>query len=497
MTDAMNALRTLQRRLYAYNYAMNVIGYDDATVAPAKSSEGRGEALEVLSAAVHGLIAESDLPALLDQARSGPLTEQEAAEVQELQRQYDQISKIPAQEYAAFAKLTSTAQSVWTRAKRTNDFALFAPYLEQIVDTRRRWAAYFDADKAPYDVWLDQFERGASMARLDEFFSALRGRIVPLLQKIRQSPCQPRTDFLRQDWPMEQQRQLARLVMELMGVDSTHCVLGESEHPFTTEFYKGDVRITTHYFPEDMVSSLYSVIHESGHALYELHIADRLKYTCLAGGSTMGVHESQSRLFENYIGRSQGFIHCLWPHLTRLFPQQLAGVTEREFYCAVNQAQPGLIRTEADELTYCLHVMVRYELEKQLMDGSLAVQDLPAAWNAKMKDYLGVDVPDDTHGCLQDVHWAGGDLGYFPSYALGSAYGAQMIQNMRSTLDLDALTAAGDLAPISAWLEEHIWQYGREKEPAWLVQNACGGAFDPDVFARYLEEKYTDIYALG
>ena len=388
------------------------------------------------------------------------------------------------------------AQSVWTKAKRTNDFSLFAPYLEQIVDTRRRWAALFDPDKAPYDVWLDQFERGTTMAKLDEFFAMLRGRIVPLLQKIQQSPCQPRTDFLDQEWPLPQQAELASRVMALMGVDKNHCTLGESEHPFTTEFYKGDVRITTHYFPRDMASSLYSVVHESGHALYELHLKDSLKYTCLASGSSMGVHESQSRLFENYIGRSEAFVHCLWPTLTELFPQQLAGVTEREFYCAINRAQPSLIRTEADELTYCLHIMVRYEIERQLLDGSLSVAGLPAAWNAKMKEYLGVDVPDDAHGCLQDIHWAGGDLGYFPSYALGTAYGAQMIAQMRKVMALEQLVAAGDLAPITGWLEERIWQYGMEKEPAWLVENACGGPFDPEQFAAYLEHKYADIYQL-
>ena len=496
MNEAMSALRRMQHRLYAYEYALRAIEYDDATVAPADSSEGRGEAVEELSSTVYSLIADPQLPALLQKAREGELTEQEAAEVRELQRRYDETSKIPAEEYAAFAKLTGTAQSVWTKAKRANDFAMFAPYLEKIVDTRRRWAAYFNPNEQPYNVWLDQFEQGASMAQLDEFFTMLRGRIVPLLQKIKASPCQPRTDFLDQDWPLDKQRELAARVMALMGVDPSHCTLGESEHPFTTEFFKGDVRITTHYFPRDMASSLYSVVHESGHALYELHLADSLKYTCLASGSSMGVHESQSRLFENYVGRSEAFVHCLWPTLTELFPEQLKGVTEREFYCAINRAEPGLIRTEADELTYCLHIMVRYEIERQLLDGSLAVADLPAAWNAKMKEYLGVDVPDDTRGCLQDVHWAGGDLGYFPSYALGSAYGAQMMQNMSKTFDPYAEVAKGNLAPIASYLEEHIWQYGKGKQPAWLVQNACGGPFDPENFAQYLEHKYSDIYDL-
>ena len=289
---------------------------------------------------------------------------------------------------------------------------------------------------------------------------------------------------------------LSAAVMKLMGIDEGHCVLSESEHPFTTEFYKGDVRITTHYHEDDMASNLYSVIHEGGHALYELHMADRLQYTCLSGGASMGLHESQSRLCENYLGRSLGFIKSLWPTLTELFPTQLAGVTPEAFYKAVNQCQPSLIRTEADEVTYCLHVMVRYELEKRLMDGSLAVKDLPAAWNAQMKELLGVDVPDDAHGVLQDIHWACGDLGYFPSYALGTAYGAQMMASMRKDLDVDALLEAGNWAPITGWLEERIWQYGKEKTPAQLLKNACGGEFDPKFYTDYLVEKYFAIYEL-
>ena len=496
MNASMQTLRQMQHQLYALEYALRVIDYDSATAAPSDSGEGRGEAMGGLSSAVYQLITDPRLPELFRTAREDGLNEQEAAEVRELERRYNETMKIPAEEYAAFAKLTGQSQAVWSAAKRSNDFSAFAPVLKEIVATRRRWAGYFDPDKAPYDVWLNQFEQGTTMEQLDAFFGMLRGRIVPLLHKIQASPCQPRTDFLHQSWPLEQQRQLAARVMDMMGVDKSHCALGESEHPFTTEFFKGDVRITTHYDPEDVASSLYSVVHESGHALYELHLADRLKYTCLASGASMGVHESQSRLFENYIGRSSAFVHALWPTLTELVPAQLDGVTEREFYCAINRAEPSLIRTEADELTYCLHIMVRYELEKQLLDGSLEVDGLPAAWNAKMKEYLGVDVPSDTMGCLQDVHWSCGDLGYFPSYALGSAYGAQMILNMKKDFDLEAHVAAGDLSPITAWLEEHIWQYGKEKLPAWLVENACGGPFDAEYFVRYLEAKYADIYAL-
>lgn len=236
-----------------------------------------------------------------------------------------------------------------------------------------------------------------------------------------------------------------------------------------------------------MFSNLYSVAHEGGHALYELNVDPKYDYTTLAGGATTGLHESQSRLFENYVGRSRAFIHYLYPTLLELFPQQLNGVTEEEIYRAVNRAEPSLIRTEADELTYSLHIMVRYELEKALMQGTLTVADLPAAWNAKYKEYLGVDVPDDTHGCLQDIHWAMGDMGYFPSYALGSAYSAQAVDDLRKTMDLDAQWAEGNMQPLKDALRSRVWQHGRAKEPQWLVQSLCGGAFDAAHYTNYLK----------
>lgn len=496
MNDAMNRLRALQKQMYALQYALNLIDYDAQTVAPREGYAGRGEALEVLTASHYALIADPALPALLENARQGELTPQQAAELAELQKQYDQLSRIPAAEYAAFAKLTNQAQNAWEKAKAASDFSLFAPFLEQIVAARRRFAAYFDPGKAPYDVWLDQFEKGLSMAQCDEFFAQLKVTLQPLVRRIVTEGKAPAAAFLQNTWPLEAQRALSAYLMELMGLDAGHCQLGESEHPFTNELYKGDVRITTHYHENDLASSMYSVIHEGGHALYELHIADRLAYTCLSGGASMGLHESQSRLYENYLGRSLPFIRCIWPELAKLFPNQLAGVSAEQFYRAVNQCRPSLIRTEADEVTYCLHVMVRYELEKRLLAGSLAVADLPAAWNAQMKELLGVDVPCDAQGVLQDIHWACGDLGYFPSYALGTAYGAQIMAKMRSELDVDALLEAGQLAPINAWLEDRIWQYGKEKSPAWLLQNACGAPFDPRCYTDYLVKKYSEIYQL-
>ena len=241
---------------------------------------------------------------------------------------------------------------------------------------------------------------------------------------------------------------------------------------------------------------MYSVIHESGHALYELGGADEHKYTVVAGGASMAIHESQSRFFENIIGRSEAFTAAILPKLQELFPEQLGGISPRRFYEMINKAEPSLIRTEADELTYALHVMVRYEIEKKMFAGELTVDEIPAEWNRLYKEYLGVDVPDDTHGCLQDSHWSGGDMGYFPSYALGSAYGAQMLAKMKEEINVDAVAASGSLKPISDWLSERIYQYASMYDPKELFEKVCGAPFDPTYYTDYLEKKYSDIYKL-
>lgn len=496
MKESIQAMRALEKQLYAYGYAMAVINYDGETVAPSGGAAGRAVAAEVLSKASFELLINDETAALLRRAADDAETEQETAEVRELQRRYDEICNIPAEEYAAFTRLTQESLPVWVAAKRNNDFASFAPYLEKILDACRAHAAYMDPDRDPYEVWLDRYERGLTIRACDQFFADLRAVIVPLLSEIRTRGASIRTDFLKQDWPLDAQKEVSKRIMALWGLDPAHCAIGETEHPFTSGFWRGDVRITTHYQPRDMVSNLYSVAHEGGHALYDSGSDPALDYTVLSGGATMGLHESQSRLFENYIGRSRAFIRCIWPTLTELFPAQLADVTEEEFYRAVNRAEPGLIRTEADELTYSLHIMVRYELEKALFQGKLSVQDLPAAWNAKYQEYLGVEVPDDAHGVLQDIHWAMGDFGYFPSYALGSAYGAQAMAGLKRALDLDAQVAAGDLSALKAALSDRLWRYGCLKEPQWLVKSLCGGSFDPAYYTRYLKDKYTALYRL-
>ena len=498
-TEELTAeLKELVSRLLAYNQATGVMYYDAATIAPRGGAADRGNTLAVLSQVIYELQTGEATGALLHalderKAELDPIT---ARQVSELLRDYDRTKKIPMEEYVAYQVLLNEADAVWHKAKVESDWPTFQPYMEKIVAFNRKLAAYLAPEKEPYDALLDQYERGLTMEKLDAFFSVLKEELVPLIRRIVREGKQPEDIFEGKEFPVEQQRKLSDWLMEAIGIDREYCSIGETEHPFTTGWSKHDVRITTHYHLEEPLSSLYSVVHEGGHALYELHVADELQGTVLAGGAAMSIHECQSRFFENIIGRSRGFVHNLLPQLQKLFPEQMAGITEEQLYRAANIARPSLIRTEADELTYSLHVLLRYELEKQLIAGTLEVKDLPRAWNAKMKEYLGLDVPDDRRGVLQDSHWSGGSIGYFPSYALGSAYGAQLLAKMRQSLDVDGVIASGDLSPIRAWLTERVWSKGSLYDPQEIFLQAAEAPFDPHYYTRYLVEKYSAVYGL-
>ena len=498
LETAREQLKILQAKLAAYGHATSLIFYDGVTTAPKGTAANRGQTLSILSEESYKLATGEETLALLNEldAHKEDLSAAEQRMVFLLLKDLRRLQKIPMREYVAYQKLLVEADDVWHRAKETSDFELFRPILEQIFETNIRFAGYCAPEKHPYDYWLSEFEDGLNMETCDRFFSTLRSRLVPLLKKI---AAQPQVDgsILSGHFPAQGQEKLACWLMDLIGLDKNHCGLATTEHPFTISLGSHhDVRITTNYHEDDFSSSLFSVIHEGGHALYDTGSDDNWAYTVLDGGVSMGIHESQSRLYENLLGRSRAFVSVLFPKLQELFPQQMAGRTAEDLYKAINRVEPSLIRIEADEATYCLHVMVRYELEKQVMSGKLAVRDLPEAWNRLYKEYLGVDVPDDRRGVLQDSHWSGGSIGYFPSYALGSAYGAHLLKKMRETVDVEACVLAGSFGPINDWNREHIWKYGCMMKPAQLLEQALGEAFDPTVYISYLEEKYADIYGL-
>lgn len=497
LQEALSALDVLQRKMAAYEHALNLIYYDGATAAPAGTAENRGESMAILSQASYELSTCSATEEMLETlwAQKDELDEAHQRMVFLLRKDLEELRRIPMNEYVAYKRLLNESEAVWHRAKAENDYASFGPYIDKIVETNKRFAGYVRPEMEPYEYCLDSYEEGLTRKTCDEFFAALRENLVPLIKRVCVSENKPDDSILNFHAPIEKQRVLSEYLMEVMGVDRNHCTIAETEHPFTIGFTKYDSRITTHYHEDNLASSMYSVIHESGHALYDMGVKDEFAYTCLGTGVSMAVHESQSRFWENIIGRSRAFIGHIAPELRRLFPE-LADISDEEFYRSFNESHPSLIRIQADELTYCLHIMVRYELEKALFDGKITSKELPAEWNRLYKEYLGVDVPDDSSGVLQDTHWGGGMFGYFPSYALGSAYGAQILSKMQETENIFGEVEKGNMLPVHKWLGENIWQHGRLYAPGKLMEKAFGGKFDPSFYVEYLKEKFEDIYRL-
>lgn len=497
VAQAVEMLKKFQQTQAAYNHAISLLYHDAATTAPSDSWEGRGKTVEILTQVSYEQMTKTENAELLTYLENNldQLDVQTRREVEILRKGYDKIHRIPAEEYVAYSVLLNEAQGVWQKAKNDDDFNLFAPFLEKIVDYNRKFAGYYQPDMLPYNALLNEYEEGLTMETLDTFFAQLRETIVPLIAKIREA-VQIDNSFLFKTYPVPQQRIFSSYLMDVMGIDKTSCALGETEHPYTMNFNNKDVRITTHYYEKNLASSMFSVIHEGGHALYELGADDCYNYTALSGGVSMGIHESQSRFYENIIGRSKSFIHAIFPKVKELFPEQLKNVDESMFYRAINRSEPSLIRIEADELTYSLHIMVRYEMEKQLIAGTLEVKDIPAEWNRLYKLYLGVDTPNNTMGCLQDSHWSGGSIGYFPSYAIGSAYGPQILRAMESDLgNIWNDVENGDLTKITAWLKEKIHRHASFYKPGELFESVCG-KFDSKYYTDYLRNKYTELYEL-
>ena len=466
--EAVNKLNELELKEFALGHAMGIMSYDDETVAPKTSYIPRGKTMGVLSEMSYNLSTGEEAMGLLDYLKEhmDELSAEDRRRVEIRDKQARELRAIPVDEYVAYSELTNEASGVWREAKNKSDYKLFEPYLGKIVDFQRRFAGYAAPDRDPYDYMLDLYEEGLTQEKCES------------------------TPF-----PIPAQRELAHRLMTIEGLPEESVIIGEVEHPFSTGFSKYDNRITTHYYEDNFASSMYSLLHEGGHALYDMHSDDRYSFTSLNGGVSMGVHESQSRFYENIIGRSREFVELARPVLTELCPA-LNAYSGEQMWRAFNAAAPSLIRTEADELTYPLHIMVRYEMEKAMVKGDVKTAELPEMWNALYKEYLGIDVPDDKNGILQDSHWSGGAIGYFPSYALGSAYGAQLLCKMSETLDVAGAVREGNLSKISRWLEEKIWKYGCLLKPAELMERAFEGPFDPNHYTDYLEKKFAEAYNL-
>ena len=497
-SEAREQLKTLQEKMAAYEHAVGLLYFDGATTAPKGTAENRGRTQAILSGESYRLMTGPELKETVSVLSENPeeLTAAEKRQIELLEKEWKRMEKIPIDEFMAYTELIVQSEAVWHEAKEKSDFAAFCPYLKQVFETNRRFAGYTDPEKDPYEALLDQYEEGMTTAACDRFFGGVRERIVPLIHRIGEA--EPIDDAcLDGNFPEWRQERFSRWLMQTIGLDLDHVGLATTEHPFTTSLGSHlDERITTHYHTDRMESSMFSVIHEGGHALYDTGSDPELAYTVLDGGVSMAVHESQSRFYENILGRSEAFLSFVFPKIREFFPGQLEGVSEEMFYRAVNRVRPSLIRTEADEVTYCLHVLIRYELEQAVLRGEIPVEDLPGEWNRLYREYLGVEVPNDRRGVLQDSHWSGGLIGYFPSYAVGSAYGAQLLGRMGETVPVFEDLKQGSFTRINAWNREHIWKYGSLVKPVELIESAFEGPFDPNWYFQYLENKFGMIYKI-
>lgn len=492
MNQSFEKLQNQLEKAMALQTAMVLFEWDNETAAPKEAAERTAAVIGSLSSQYLDIMTGEKLKTALEECsgQMSEMTEVEQAIVRETKEEVEKLERIPADEYRSFAELTARATGIWADAREKKDFSLFAPVLKEIVDYQKRFASYQAKEgQKLYDVMLDNYEKDFGMKELDEFFRVVKEGIVPLLKESAKRSEQIDDSFLSAGYTEEQQEKAARFLAEYVGFDFDRGILAVSAHTFTTNLHNKDVRITTHYL-DRIDSSIYSVIHESGHAVYELGIRDDLTQTPAGQGASMGMHESQSRFFENIMGRNRNFWVPIYGNMQEIFGSPLKEVSLDDFLAAVNKTIPGLIRTEADELSYCLHVLVRYEIEKLMIEENAEIDSLPELWNDKYEEYLGIRPKNDGEGILQDIHWSQGSFGYFPSYALGNAFGAQLYHKMKQEMDFDGLLREGRADAIREYLREHIHQYGKLKTSRQLLKDATGEDFNPAYYVEYLTERY-------
>ncbi len=487
-----------RKQMNALGYANYLISWDSETEAPVGCIESRSAQVGVLSEMSYKLERSEEYINVVKELylHLDLLDDTLKVEIKKVYKDLNNSLKIPMNELVEYSILLSKAQNIWANAKVNNNYESFKNVLKEIISFNKRMVKYLETDTLKgYNILLDQYEEGMTKTSYDEFFNLLKQEIVPLVKKIN-SLNQEIPAFATKHYDINKQKQFADYLMDVMCFDKNRGLMKESEHPFTSGYGTTDVRVTNHYYENMIVSSIFSAIHELGHATYEQQCNPILDETLIGGGASMAMHESQSRFYENIVGRSYEFWVKHYPVLQNLFTQNLGDVSVDEFYNYINLAKCSLIRTEADELTYPLHIMVRYEMEKMIIEQDVNIDELPTIWNKMYEEYLGIKVPSDKEGILQDVHWAGGSFGYFPTYALGSAYGAQLLNSLEKDIDIKVAFGSDNLKAVNAWLKEKIHKFGGLKTPEELLINATGEKFNPKYYVEYLKNKFTKLYNL-
>ncbi len=503
IASTLRPLIAYLRKTAPLSSAVAVLSWDQETYMPSGGASARAETIAALEGMAHarwtGAAMRRLLARFMDIHRGVPnetiQDEDTRALLREVWWDYDRAIRLPVRFVQKRARATAIALQAWEEARKKNDFPLFAPHLQTVIDLKIQEADYLGYSASRYDALLDQYEPGMTVARIANLFQALAARLTPLLHRIMTSSTVPDEDFLHAHYPADRQVDFGKQVLSAMGYDLTRGRQDFSAHPFTTSFHPTDVRITTRVNERDPRSCLFSLIHEGGHALYDQGLETEAFGTPLGEALSMGIHESQSRLWENGVGKSRAFWEHFYPRLQQAFPTQLEGISLERFYAAVNRVCPSPIRVEADELTYSFHIMIRFEIERALIDEELPVSALPTLFREKMKAALGIVPDSDAEGVLQDVHWAHGAVGYFPSYILGNLYAAQLLrQAERSLPTLHASIQSGELLPLTRWLNENVHRHGRRYPSDILIQRITGEPLNPAYFVSYLEEKLGAIY---
>lgn len=476
-----------------------VLGWDERTYMPRKGSAHRGNQLALLAGMVHGRTIEPKVGEWLGEAETvtrDPLSP-EAVNLREWRRRYDRNTRLPTSLVEELARVTTVGQQVWSDAREKNDYAAFKPTLKEILRLTKAQAEALSDGGGLYDALLDDYEPGETTANLKEVFASLRDDLIPMVDAIAASPRKPDGSILRRDYPVDRQEAFGKMAAEAIGFDFEGGRLDTTTHPFCSGMGPGDTRITTRYDVNEMNQAFFGILHEAGHGLYDQGLDDAHWGTPMGDAVSLGIHESQSRMWENYVGRSASFWRHFYPKLREVFPEALSDVSEEAFVFAVNDVRPSTIRVEADEVTYNLHILLRFEMEIALIEEDLSVDDVPGAWNEKFERYFGFAIDDDREGCLQDIHWSGGGIGYFPTYTLGNLYGAQFFDQARKELgDLDAQFAEGAFGPLKDWLTEKIYRQGMRYLPPDLVQEVTGAPLSHKPLVSHLARKYAELYEI-
>lgn len=500
MSEKFEQLKERLGEVSDIGHAASVLGWDQQVNMPRGGSEARGQQLATLSKIYQEKFIADEVGQLIEDVKQeyagADSDSDEAAMIRVASRNYDKARRVPPEFVQEQAIVTTKAFEAWMEARQKSDFSIFRPHLEKVVELVHKYISFFPPGAHPYDTLLDDYEPGMKTEEVKAIFDTLRPKQVKLIKAIAGKK-QVKDDFLFKKYNEKKLIDFGVDVVTRFGYDWSRGRQDKAPHPFETTFGVNDVRITTRYEDDNPLATLFSTMHEAGHAMYEQGSNPAYERTPLAGGTSLAVHESQSRMWENLVGRSMPFWEHFYPALKKTFPSQLDGVSLKTFYKAINKVEPSLIRVNADEATYNLHIMLRLELEIGMVEGTIAVKDLPEIWNTKMQEYLGIVPPNDAKGVLQDIHWSGGSIGYFSTYALGNLVSAQLWEKIRKDIrDLDDQICKGNFSELLGWLRTNIHRHGHKYDPQVLVEKVTGSKITPEPYVRYLTKKYSEIYGL-